>query len=140
MIDERLFVISRKTNRSFSHQSTVCGTKLSQVVGHRSIFGADIQSGPRAFGPVDHARKTGRGNLPPQTVVSSRQPLGKLHYRKRASTPDGYSGYKGCCGISFRVEAPVTISLLMACHQACQLDSVAVMSWYIALRLLCRRG
>jgi hypothetical protein len=65
---------------------------------------------------------------------------GKLHYRKRASTPNGYSGYKGCCGISFRVEAPVIVSLPMTCHQACQLDSVAVVSWYIALRLVCRRG
>jgi hypothetical protein len=52
---------------------------------------------------------------------------GKMHYRETASAPEGYSGYKGFCGIPFRVEAPVIVSLLMACHKACHPDSVAVM-------------
>jgi hypothetical protein len=48
--------------------------------GIQSVYCRHIIEFPRAFGPADHARETGRENLPPQTTktVSSGQLLGKI--------------------------------------------------------------
>jgi hypothetical protein len=71
-----------QTSKQDYSKGLVTGPTFKQQLlsGIQSVYCRHIIEFPRAFGPADHARETGRENLPPRTTktVSSRQLLGRI--------------------------------------------------------------